>query len=233
MTAMIRARGLSRHFGATVALHNVEVEVGPGECLGVSGPPGSGRTTLLRILAALLPPTSGSVEIGGLDVVQHVYTVRRRVTYVGQEPPTPLPLRTRDHLRCVHQARQGARPSSKSVDAALTRADVPVDALTDHLSVECRRRLDLATALSAAPDVLLLDDPFRSLDAPATQRFVGWISEVRAAGCSIVVTGNDRSWLELLCQSIIELEQGRVAPQFGMHHATAPVHAPSGLHAGH
>src|SRR5437016_531843 len=83
MTPIVDAIGLQKRFGAAVALAGVDVQVAPGECVGLVGTSGSGRSTLLRLLATLIRPSSGSIEIDGLDAVRKPYEVRGRLAYLG------------------------------------------------------------------------------------------------------------------------------------------------------
>src|SRR5438874_130779 len=80
---MIRASRLTKHYGATPALLDVDLDVGRGDSVGLVGPNGSGRTTLLRMIATRVRPTSGSIEIDGVDAVRHGYRLRPRLAYVG------------------------------------------------------------------------------------------------------------------------------------------------------
>ena len=87
-----------------------DLEVARGESLGLTGPNGSGRTTLLRIVATLVPPSSGSVKIDGLDAVRDVYRLRPRLAYVGTESVEPERLRVDECVRMVLTARR--RPAT-------------------------------------------------------------------------------------------------------------------------
>ena len=83
---MIRIEALSKTYGGSVALSQIDLVVGRGEILGLSGTNGAGRTTLLNILATLVRPTSGRVEIDGIDALKHPFKVRPRVGYLAQSP---------------------------------------------------------------------------------------------------------------------------------------------------
>src|SRR6266540_1483981 len=85
MTRVIEARGLSKRFGATVAVDAVDLDIAPGEIFGVVGPNGAGKTTLLQLLAALLDPSAGSSVVLGCDVRRDVTALRPRIGYVSQE----------------------------------------------------------------------------------------------------------------------------------------------------
>lgn len=212
MTAMIRTTGLTKTFGATSALLDIDLQIARGECLGLTGPNGGGRTTLLLILAALIPPSAGRVEIDGLDVVRHARQIRSRVAYVGGGWPKGDGLRVREYLAFVADARReprmtGARPG---VGDVLDRAQLPADVSVDALSAGLRQRVALAAALLIAPPVLLLDDPFRSMDSSARDCFTLWLRETRDSGMTLVVALNDDGRINALCHHIAHLDRGRL-----------------------
>jgi len=213
MTTMIRALSVTKRFGATIALEGIDLDVARGECLGLAGPHGAGRTTLLRVLAALTPPTAGSVVIDGVDAVRRPLDARSHVAYVGEPLPPGSGLLVREHLACVLGSRPArtAQTVSSTVDEILERArlagDVPVDALSEGL----RQRLALAASLALAPPVLLLDDPLQSLDASARAIFVTWLTEVRDRGTAIILSLTDDEPVTSVCHQVARLEKGRLA----------------------
>jgi ABC-2 type transport system ATP-binding protein len=212
MTPLVRTRQLVRRFGRTMALDGIDLDVAAGESVALLGHNGSGRTALLHILAALRPPTSGTVEIAGVDAARFPFEARLHATYVGAGVPAAAGLRVRECLELVRLSRRGrgARWPGATIDVALDRSALPADAAIDELSTGLRRRLALAAALVAPPRVLLLDDPFASLDADARRRFLGWLMEVRTAGATIVAAVNDAAEGATLCDTILRMERGRI-----------------------
>jgi ABC-2 type transport system ATP-binding protein len=211
MTPLVRTRQLVRRFGRTMALDGIDLDVAAGESVALVGPNGSGRTTLLHLLAALRPPTSGTVEIAGVDASRFPFEARLHATYVGVGLPAAAGLRVREYLELARLSRRGrARWPGATIDVALDRSALPADAAVDELSTGLRKRLTLAAALVAAPSVLLLDDPFASLDADARSRFLGWLMEARVAGATIVAAVNDAADAAMLCDAILRMERGRI-----------------------
>ena len=215
MTAMIRTTRLTKRFGPTVALADIDLQVARGECLGLTGPNGGGRTTLLRILATLLRPSAGLVEIGGLDIVGHAHQVRSRLAYVGGEGPKGDGLSVREYLTFVADARRARRitVARLCVDDVLDRASLPADTSVDALSAGLRQRVALAAALLVAPEVMLLDDPFQSLDSGARGLFMEWLRETRDSGTTLVVAFNDDTLTKTLCHHIAQFDRGRLISQ--------------------
>src|SRR2546422_11717266 len=102
---MISVNRLSKNFGPAAALSDVTLHADRGESVGLAGPDGCGRSTLLRILATLLPPTRGSVQIDGLDAVNEVFNVRRRIAYVGDSTCRLGGIRVDEYLRLLAEGR--------------------------------------------------------------------------------------------------------------------------------
>ena len=204
---MIAVSRVAKVFGATTALAGVDLEVGPGESLAIVGPRGSGRTTLLRILATLMRPTSGRVAINGIDVASDVYRVRPLVAYAGHDRIEGNRLRVDEYLRFVAAARK--RPVSSIVPlTALLGLDARAAIAT--LAADVQPRLALAAALVAAPAVLLLDEPFRALETAAHAGLVQWLHDARAGGATIVVSASAADDMSQICQRVAQLEAGRL-----------------------
>ncbi|HUK37472.1 MAG TPA: ATP-binding cassette domain-containing protein [Vicinamibacterales bacterium] len=211
MTHALCATGLHKRFGTTSAIAGVDVQAAPGECVGLVGSNGGGRSTLLRLLATLLRPTAGTIEIDGLDASRHLYEVRRRIAYVGESLAPGHGLCVRDYLTFLSSTRSAAtRARRMSLEEALVRAGVTPDADVDVLSSGQRRRVALAGAFLLEPRVLLLDDPFCGLDADARTTFSVWLSEVRNAGTAIVAALNEERDVRALCHRVVRLEAGRL-----------------------
>ena len=209
---MIRTVRLAKTFGPTVALADIDLQIARGECIGLTGPNGGGRTTLLRILATLLRLSAGTVEIDGIDVVRHADQVRSRIAYVGGEGPKGEGLRVREYLAFVADARRvrGTPSVRRGVDDAMDRAKLPADTSVDALSAGLRQRVALATALLIAPKVMLLDDPFQSMDSGARGFFTEWLRETRDSGTTMVVAFNDDTLTKTLCHHVAHLDSGRL-----------------------
>jgi ABC-2 type transport system ATP-binding protein len=198
--------GLTKTFGQTRELAGVDLSIARGECVGVVGPAAGGRTALMRVLATLVPPTSGRITIGGLDVVSDLYRVRQCLAYAGAESVPPNRLRVVEYLRLVAGARrQPSSAANLAADLVGLNAEAPIETLVDGL----RQRLPLAAALASAADVLLLDDAFRALDAADRDRVSAWLVGARERGTTILVAAGEEDVPEW-CQRTVRLHAGRV-----------------------
>jgi ABC-type multidrug transport system ATPase subunit len=211
---MITIRRVTKVYGTTTALAGVDLEIGRGECLAIAGSPASGRTTLLRIVATLVRPTSGSVEINEIDTASDVLRVRPLIAYAGHDRIDGNRLRVDEYLRFVAAARKQPISSTEPI-AALVGLDprAPIAAL----AADVQPRLALAAALIAAPAVLLLDEPLRVLETAARAGFAHWLANARERGATIVMSAGVGDDVSDVCQRVARLEAGRVvevaAPQ--------------------
>jgi ABC-type multidrug transport system ATPase subunit len=215
---MIALSRVAKAFGATTALAGVDLEVGPGESLAIVGPRGSGRTTLLRILATLMRPTSGRVEINGIDVASDVFRVRPLIAYAGHDGIDGNRLRVDEYLRFVVAARK--RPVS-SIEPVTALLGLDARAAIATLAANVQPRLGLAAALVAAPAVLLLDEPFRALETAAHAGLVQWLHDARAGGATIVVSAGAADGMSQICQRVAHLEAGRLVESSASRQAAA------------
>ena len=204
---MITIRRVTKVCGTTTALAGVDLEIARAECLAIAGSQGSGRTTLLRIVATLVRPTSGSVEINGIDVASDVFRVRPLVAYAGHDRIDGNRLRVDEYLRFVAAARKQPVSSVEPIAALVgLEASAPIDAL----AVDVRPRLALAAALIAAPAVLLLDQPLRVLETDARAGFSRWLANARDRGTTIVISASVGDDVSDVCQRVARLEAGRI-----------------------
>lgn len=223
MTPMIRARDLTRSLDGQLVLNGVTLEVARGERVGVTGAPAAGRSTLLRILAALLPPSGGTLEIDGLDAVRDAQAVRTRIAYVGDRLLAGHGLLVREYFEFLRSARCPA-PARVRADVAetLQRAGLAADMPLDDLSEAMRRRLALAGALFVRPDLLVLDDGLRSIEPENHAVFVRWIVEACDRGTTFLAAVDRDSEAGSLCRRFVRLQAGRLAEEPAPPAASSP-----------
>jgi ABC-2 type transport system ATP-binding protein len=202
---LLRATGVSRRYGRIVALASTTLEVHPGDALALIGPNGAGKSTLLSILAGALDPSGGSVSAAEVD------HRGPKVGWVPQKPAHYQRLSPRENLELF--ARLEAVPEARDVaDRFLRLLDLPDDGrLTVELSAGNQQRLNLAVALLAAPDVLLLDEPTASLD-PRQRRLLWEVAaEVRERGGAVVFATQNLEELERFATRVAVLVGGELA----------------------
>lgn len=223
---MISTHRLGRSSGQTHALRDVDLEIAAGECVAVTSAPGDGRSILVRVLATLLAPTSGTLTIAGVDAVGDVYQARRHLAYVGTRLAGDCRLPTRDYLLGIRAARLGADGAGRrAVDDCLARAVLAPDAMVDTLPVDTKARLALATAMLVQPRVLLLEDPLGAITPGWHRAGIDWLREVRDAGTTLVMAMAGGDDLLALCHRVEHVVAGRLAAPAC--NGVTPVHAPA------
>lgn len=162
MSADIQLRNVSRRFGPTVALESVDLDIAAGEFIALVGPSGCGKTTLLRLVADLDQPSSGSVRIGGLPPA----TVRRQrqLGLVSQRPAVLPWKRAIEDVEFTQKVtgRAGLPARGLLRDFGLAGHE---EKMPHHLSGGMLQRVNFASAIAHDPEVLLMDEPFSALDA--------------------------------------------------------------------
>jgi len=195
--AILDAVGLERAFGALRVLRGLDVRVGAGEALVVAGPNGAGKTTLLRVLAGLARPSSGEVRVLGARLGPSNPDARRPIGFVSHRSMLYDDLTVRENV--VLAARLYGLPDPGAA-AERALAAVGLDGRDDerprHLSRGLLQRASIARALVHGPRLLLLDEPFTSLDAPAAERLRELLAERLAVGLALVLVTHhlDEAW---------------------------------------
>ncbi len=209
-----RLDGAARSYGMVEALRPVSLEIQPGRCLGVVGHNGSGKSTMLQLLAGRLRPSAGAVEVEGIDLsTAEGQAHARRVVAVGGTIAAFYPdLTASEHLELVALA-HGMSDVGDQVAAILDRFGLAErgQALPAQLSTGMRQKLDLAAALVRPSRLLLLDEPDRGLDPAARARVWEDVAAYRASGRTVVVATHQPVGLEDVFDEVVLLEAGAVA----------------------
>ena len=210
---MIEARGLTKHFGSTVALAGLDLEVPAGAILGVLGPNGAGKTTAVRILTTLSLPDSGSAFVAGYDVVGDPAAVQRNIGVTAQTATLDELLTGRQNLvmigRLAGLRRADARARASDLLERFDLADAG-ERLLKGYSGGMRRRLDLAAGLVTRPPVLFLDEPTTGLDPTSRVRMWSVIREFVSGGVTLLLTTQYLDEADELADRIVVVDHGRV-----------------------
>ncbi|HEY3496479.1 MAG TPA: ABC transporter ATP-binding protein, partial [Polyangiaceae bacterium] len=206
----IRVRHLWHRYGALDVLRDVSFDVGPGEIFGFIGPNGAGKTTTIRIMATLLEPTAGQVEIEGIDVALDPDRVRRIIGYMPDHAGVYERITVREFLEFFADAY--AVPELGVVDAVIELTDLAklADRLVVTLSKGMKQRLQIARTLLHDPRVLVLDEPASDLDPRARIEVRDLLLELRELGKTIFLSSHILTELSDVCTSVGILERGEL-----------------------
>jgi ABC-2 type transport system ATP-binding protein len=211
---MISTSGLTKFYDKHPAVREVSLFVPAGEVCALVGPNGAGKTTLLKMLAGLLRPTSGKIEVGGVEVGAEPKRLHATVGYVPDTYGLYDELRVREFLDYFARA-QGIRAGEVGKRIAgvleLTGLAGKREARVGALSRGMRQRLVVAKTLLHAPKVLMLDEPASGLDPHARLELRDLIRQLAALGTTLVVSSHILTELSDFCTSVVIMERGRVA----------------------
>jgi ABC-2 type transport system ATP-binding protein len=219
MTPVLDVSGLTVSFGPVLAVAGFDLSVPAGASVALVGRNGAGKSTTLKVLAGVLPPTSGAVRVGGVDVAADPDAVRERVGYcpdVGGLIPRATPW---EHLELAARLR-GTPPSGWQSRARhlLDRFDLggESDRITAGFSHGMGRRMSVLLAAFHEPEVLLLDEPFDGVDPIGVEATMALIEELRRNGSAVVVSTHLLPLAVQACDEAVVLRRGQVV-------AAAPV----------
>jgi len=204
--------GLTKRFGDFTAVDSVDLRVESGTVVSLLGPNGAGKTTIVRMLATLSTPTSGTASVCGHDVVREGDAVRRLISLTGQFAALEDNLTARENLMLMARLRGYGRASAgRVIDQLIDRFDVGEfrDKLVKSLSGGQRRRVDLAASLVTQPSLLVLDEPTTGLDPRSRQVVWATIRDLVAQGVTLLLTTQQLEEADALADTIHLIDHGR------------------------
>ncbi len=206
----IKVEYISKLYGTQKALDNVSFEVKSGEIVGFLGPNGAGKSTMMKILTCFIPPSAGTAEVFGFDVMKNSLDVRRHVGYLPEHNPLYLDMYVREYLEFI-----GGMHKIKNTQARV-REMVDLTGLTPEshkrigaLSKGYRQRVGLAQALIHDPQVLILDEPTTGLD-PNQLAEIRQLIKTIGQSKTVMLSTHIMQEVELLCNRVIIIDQGRI-----------------------
>jgi ABC-2 type transport system ATP-binding protein len=209
-------RGLRHRYGKTLALDGLDLEVRPGEVLGLVGPNGAGKTTALSALVGILRPQEGEVRVGGRDLGREPLEARRRLSFVPDGAPLYAELSPRQHLALVGRLRGLPEERIRAEGERLLggfdlveKADDPVRTLSHGQ----RQKTALACALLPGAPLLVLDEPLSGLDAPSAMVVKEVLRGQARRGGGVLYTSHLLDVAERVCDRVAILVRGRVVAQ--------------------
>jgi len=210
---MIRATGLTKDYGSRRAIENLTFEAKQGEVVGFLGPNGAGKTTTMRILTGYMPPTFGTAEVAGYDIIRDSIEVRRRVGYLPETVPLYPDMTVFEYLTFMADLRH-IPDSGDMVDEVLEMVGLEqrADGYIAKLSKGMRQRVGLAQSLLHKPEVLILDEPTIGLDPAQVVEVRNIIREVGKER-TVLLSTHILSEAQQLCDRVMIINKGRIVAE--------------------
>jgi ABC-2 type transport system ATP-binding protein len=209
---LIKVENLTKAFGPKVAVNDVSFTVERGEVLGFLGPNGAGKSTTMRMVTGFIPPTSGTVTVGGYDVLDDPIAVKRLIGYLPENAPGYADMTVHGFLRFAAELRGlrgDARRRAVNRAVELCFLETVLYQTIDTLSKGYKHRTCLAQSLIHDPDVLILDEPTDGLD-PNQKHEVRNLIKRMGADKAIVFSTHILEEVEVVCSRVIIIDRGRI-----------------------
>ena len=209
---MIKLDKLTKSFGPLVAVDQISLKVSKGEVLGFLGPNGAGKSTTMKMISGFLTPTSGSVEVGGVDVNTEPVTIKNMIGYLPEGAPLYGEMTSKSFLNFIADIR-GLRGTNRNnlLEEAIERVNIRnvLDQSIETLSKGYKRRVGLAQAIIHNPPFLILDEPTDGLDP--NQKFqVRELIKKMAADKAVIVSTHILEEVEAVCTRAVIIAKGQV-----------------------
>ena len=210
---MIRVEALTRTYGDLTAVDQVSFEIGQGEIVGLLGHNGAGKTTIMKMLTGYLEPTSGSIEIDGLDITTQREAVQQRIGYLPENDPLYPEMTVIDYLdyaASLHGVTEAERPAR--IREAIRKTELTAKA-TDAigtLSRGYRQRVGVAQAILHQPRLLILDEPTNGLDPTQVQHMRELIRSL-AEQATVILSTHILQEVQAICDRVIIIRNGAKA----------------------
>ncbi|HTK41806.1 MAG TPA: ABC transporter ATP-binding protein [Gemmatimonadales bacterium] len=210
---MITLTGLTKLYGKFKAVDGIELTVPKGELFGFLGPNGAGKTTTFRMIAGIIVPTAGRIEIGGVDLARQPLVAKRRLGYIPDRPFVYDKITGAEFLRFV-AALYNAEDASleRRIDELLDVFELTPwkHELTESYSHGMRQKLIIAGALIHRPEVIVVDEPMVGLDPKGTRLLKDLFRRYVKRGGTILMSTHTLEVAESMCDRIAIMQSGRI-----------------------
>jgi len=210
---MIKLTNLTKRYGNFTAVNSINLEVPRGELFGFLGPNGAGKTTTLRMIAGILRPTSGTVEIGGVNIVSEPVAAKSKMGFIPDRPFIYEKLTGAEFLRFVAglYGQKGPEIEHRARELlALFDLEEWRDELVESYSHGMRQKLIISSALVHRPEVIVVDEPMVGLDPKAARILKDLFREYTRRGHTIMMSTHTLEVAETLCDRVAIIAKGTI-----------------------
>jgi ABC-2 type transport system ATP-binding protein len=223
---MIKVEGLTKRYARNVAVDHISFQVEKGQIVGFLGPNGAGKTTTMRMLTCFMPPTDGSAEVAGFDILESPMEVKKRIGYLPESPPVYPEMEVIEYLNFVGRIKGVPKASLTSrIDEVMEKCAVTEvrNKEIGKLSKGYRQRVGLSQAILHNPDVLILDEPTSGLDPHQIMETRDLIRGL-AGDHTIILSTHILPEVEAMCERVIIIAKGMLVATDTVANLTSRLH---------
>ena len=208
---MVKVEHLVKRFGNTYALNDVSFEIGSGEIVGLLGPNGAGKSTAMNILTGYLSSTSGSVSVGGIDMVEEPIEAKRMIGFLPEQPPLYPEMTVDEFLNFVYDLKGCTLDRTAHLEeiVKVTKLGEVRGRLIANLSKGNKQRVGIAQALIGDPQVLIFDEPTVGLD-PKQILAVRNLLRTLAKNHTVILSTHNLAEVQAVCERVIIINKGKI-----------------------
>ncbi|NLH87264.1 MAG: ABC transporter ATP-binding protein [Firmicutes bacterium] len=210
---MIKTYGLTKRFGDTFAVDNLDLSVGAGEIFGFLGPNGAGKTTSINMMIGILMPTAGRVELADIDVAEDPISAKSIIGYVPDQPNVYEKLTAWEFLMCVANLHEVERGRAEKKARNLLEMFELIDRADEQLggySHGMRQKVVIASALLHEPRILFMDEPTVGLDPTSARLVKDILRELASEGVTVFMSTHILEIAERMCDRVGIIQKGRL-----------------------
>ncbi len=210
---IVNAKGLTKDYGSLRAVDNIDFHILKGECFGFLGPNGAGKTTVMSIICCFMPPTSGEVEVFGMNVTKDPGRIKSRIGVMPQDDNLDVELSVFENLIVYARyfdilKKDSSRLAWELLDFVELREKADIN--IRNLSGGMKRKLILARALINRPDLLILDEPTTGLDPHSRHSVWDKLNHQKSNNTTLILTTHYMEEAEKLCDRVAIMNAGRI-----------------------
>jgi ABC-2 type transport system ATP-binding protein len=206
--AVIETKGLTKYYGSSRGIVDVDLSVNEGEIYGFIGPNGAGKSTMIKTLLGMIFPTRGSADIFGLDCVRHSHVIKRQIGYVPSEVRLYEDITVRRMLRFSDSFYPGA--GEEYTRAFMDAFELEPDKKIGELSSGNKKKTALVAALASRPKLLILDEPTNGLDPLMRRTLFDALLSEQQKGATVFLSSHNLDEVESLCSRVAIIREGRI-----------------------
>ncbi len=215
-TSVLAARGLVKRYGKRLVVQDVSLQVGTGEVVGLLGPNGAGKTTAFYLITGLLPADAGQILLGDEDVTYLPMHARARlgIGYLPQEASVFRKLTVQENILAILETRGDLHRKSRKAELEQLLEELHITSIRDSLGISLsggeRRRVEIARALAASPQFILLDEPFAGVDPISVIDIRKIVQHLQARNIGVLITDHNVRETLGICSRAYILSNGTV-----------------------